>query len=64
MAAPESDTRAGATRLTYVGHGTVLSEIGGARVLTDFWRHPDCLEGPAAFAEKREARWAPPIRDL
>jgi len=35
MAAPESDTLAGATRLTYVGHGTVLSEIGGARVLTD-----------------------------
>jgi len=36
----------------------------GARVLTDFWRHPDCIEGPAAFAAKREPQWAPPIRGL
>ena len=23
------------------------------------WGHPDQTEGPAAFAEKREAQWAP-----
>jgi enoyl-CoA hydratase len=31
----------------------------GARHLTSMWGHPDQTEGPAAFAEKREARWAP-----
>ncbi|MFN8037415.1 MAG: enoyl-CoA hydratase/isomerase family protein [Acidimicrobiia bacterium] len=36
----------------------------GAIVVTDFWRHPDCLEGPAAYSEKRPPRWAPPTRDL
>jgi enoyl-CoA hydratase/carnithine racemase len=27
------------------------------------WPHPDAAEGPAAFAEKRPARWAPPGSD-
>jgi enoyl-CoA hydratase/carnithine racemase len=25
------------------------------------WDHPDCMEGPAAFVEKREPRWADPL---
>jgi enoyl-CoA hydratase/carnithine racemase len=32
----------------------------GAEDLVSMWGHPDQTEGPAAFAEKREARWAPP----
>ena len=31
----------------------------GALELVSVWGHPDQLEGPAAFAEKREPRWAP-----
>jgi len=31
----------------------------GARDLVSLWGHPDQEEGPAAFAEKREARWQP-----
>ena len=30
----------------------------GAKELVSMWGHPDQTEGPAAFAEKREARWA------
>jgi len=33
----------------------------GARELVSMWGHPDQVEGPAAFAEKREARWADPV---
>jgi enoyl-CoA hydratase len=29
----------------------------GARELTGMWGHPDQLEGPAAFAERREPNW-------
>jgi enoyl-CoA hydratase len=29
----------------------------GAAELVSLWGHPDQIEGPAAFAEKREARW-------
>jgi enoyl-CoA hydratase len=29
----------------------------GAKELVGLWGHPDQTEGPAAFAEKREARW-------
>jgi hypothetical protein len=29
----------------------------GAGELTSMWGHPDQTEGPAAFAERREARW-------
>jgi enoyl-CoA hydratase len=32
----------------------------GAVELVSLWGHPDQREGPAAFAEKREPRWAPP----
>ena len=32
----------------------------GARELVSMWGHPDQTEGPAAFADKREARWVPP----
>jgi enoyl-CoA hydratase/carnithine racemase len=32
----------------------------GARDLVSMWGHPDQEEGPRAFAEKREARWAEP----
>ena len=30
----------------------------GAAELVSMWGHPDQVEGPAAFAEKREPRWA------
>jgi enoyl-CoA hydratase len=32
----------------------------GAEELVSMWGHPDQLEGPLAFAEKREPQWAPP----
>jgi enoyl-CoA hydratase/carnithine racemase len=32
----------------------------GAKELVSLWGHPDQEEGPAAFAEKREPRWADP----
>jgi L-ascorbate metabolism protein UlaG (beta-lactamase superfamily) len=35
MATPDGVAPAGPTTLTYVGHGTVLLEVGGSRVLTD-----------------------------
>jgi enoyl-CoA hydratase/carnithine racemase len=31
----------------------------GARELVSMWGHPDQVEGPRAFAEKRPANWAP-----
>jgi len=31
----------------------------GAKELVSMWGHPDQTEGPLAFAEKREPRWAP-----
>jgi enoyl-CoA hydratase/carnithine racemase len=33
----------------------------GAAELVSMWGHPDQTEGPLAFAEKREAQWAPPM---
>jgi enoyl-CoA hydratase/carnithine racemase len=33
----------------------------GAAELVSMWGHPDQEEGPRAFAEKRDAQWAPPI---
>ena len=35
----------------------------GADDLVSMWGHPDQTEGPAAFAEKREAQWADPQRN-
>ncbi|MCK9926337.1 enoyl-CoA hydratase/isomerase family protein [Frankia sp. Mgl5] len=32
----------------------------GANELMGMWGHPDQIEGPNAFAERREPRWAPP----
>ena len=32
----------------------------GAKELASLWGHPDQEEGPRAFAEKREPKWAPP----
>jgi hypothetical protein len=26
------------------------------------WQHPDQIEGPAAFAQKREPEWAPLVK--
>jgi enoyl-CoA hydratase/carnithine racemase len=34
----------------------------GAREVVSVWGHPDQDEGPRAFAEKREPRWAEPER--
>jgi enoyl-CoA hydratase/carnithine racemase len=31
----------------------------GGRELAGLWDHPDQVEGPSAFAERREPRWAP-----
>jgi enoyl-CoA hydratase/carnithine racemase len=33
----------------------------GAAELVSMWGHPDQVEGPAAFAERRDARWADPV---
>jgi len=33
----------------------------GAKELVSMWGHPDQTEGPLAFTEKREARWAEPV---
>jgi enoyl-CoA hydratase/carnithine racemase len=35
----------------------------GGRELMAIWDHPDQIEGPRAFAEKREPRWAEPEID-
>ena len=32
----------------------------GGKYLMDMWGHPDQMEGPKAFAEKREPQWADP----
>jgi enoyl-CoA hydratase/carnithine racemase len=39
-------------------HGLTDACRAGAGELTGMWGHPDQAEGPAAFAEKREARWS------
>lgn len=36
----------------------------GAKHLVSIWGHPDQTEGPRAFAEKREPRWAPPVASM
>jgi hypothetical protein len=33
----------------------------GAQHLISVWGHPDQVEGPRAFAEKREPRWKDPV---
>jgi enoyl-CoA hydratase/carnithine racemase len=38
--------------------GLTDASRAGARELVDMWGHPDQTEGPLAFAEKREPRWA------
>jgi enoyl-CoA hydratase len=38
-------------------HGLTEACKAGATELVGLWGHPDQTEGPAAFAEKREARW-------
>jgi enoyl-CoA hydratase/carnithine racemase len=44
--------------------GLTAGLANGARILSDFWDHPDNVEGPLAFTEKREPVWAPPTKDL
>jgi len=39
-------------------HGLTDACRAGAQELVSMWGHPDQTEGPLAFAEKREARWA------
>ena len=34
----------------------------GMDYVRSFWGHPDNVEGPRAFSEKREPNWAPPTR--
>ncbi|GAA3979021.1 enoyl-CoA hydratase/isomerase family protein [Actinomadura viridis] len=38
-------------------HGLTDACKAGAAELVGLWGHPDQIEGPAAFAEKREPRW-------
>jgi enoyl-CoA hydratase/carnithine racemase len=40
-------------------HGLTEACRAGAGELVSMWGHPDQEEGPKAFAEKREPRWAP-----
>jgi enoyl-CoA hydratase/carnithine racemase len=42
-------------------HGLTDACRVGAQHLVSMWGHPDQEEGPRAFAEKREARWADPV---
>jgi enoyl-CoA hydratase/carnithine racemase len=42
-------------------HGLTDACRAGANELVTMWGHPDQLEGPAAFAAKREPQWAPPV---
>ena len=44
-------------------HGLTEGCRAGARKLVSMWGHPDQTEGPLAFAEKRDARWAALERD-
>jgi enoyl-CoA hydratase/carnithine racemase len=39
-------------------YGLTVACRAGAGVLVSMWGHPDQEEGPLAFAEKRDARWA------
>ena len=39
-------------------HGLTDACKAGAAELVGLWGHPDQIEGPAAFAEKREPRWS------
>jgi enoyl-CoA hydratase/carnithine racemase len=39
-------------------HGLTDGCREGAKELVSMWGHPDQTEGPLAFAEKREPRWA------
>jgi hypothetical protein len=40
-------------------HGLTDACRAGAAELTGMWGHPDQAEGPAAWAEKRDADWQP-----
>ena len=40
-------------------HGLTEACKAGAAELVSMWGHPDQIEGPAAFAEKRAPRWQP-----
>ena len=44
-------------------HGLTDACRAGAQHLVGMWGHPDQDEGPLAFAEKREPKWAPPRVD-
>jgi enoyl-CoA hydratase len=43
-------------------HGLTDACRAGADELVAMWGHPDQLEGPASFAEKRPPRWMPPVQ--
>jgi enoyl-CoA hydratase len=40
--------------------GLTAAMKAGGKQLMDMWDHPDQLEGPKAFAEKREPNWVEP----
>jgi enoyl-CoA hydratase/carnithine racemase len=53
--------------IVHTGNGKAAQELGltdacrlGAQHLVSVWGHPDQVEGPRAFAEKREPRWKDP----
>jgi enoyl-CoA hydratase/carnithine racemase/ketosteroid isomerase-like protein len=42
--------------------GPIAAELDQAwAAVVDQWSHPDAMEGPAAFAERRAPRWADPL---
>ncbi|MBL7548858.1 enoyl-CoA hydratase/isomerase family protein [Frankia sp. AgB1.9] len=43
--------------------GLTTACTAAAADLVDLWGHPDQIEGPAAFVERRPARWAPLDRE-
>ncbi len=45
-------------------HGLTDACRAGADELVEMWGHPDQLEGPASFSEKRPPIWAEPVANM
>jgi enoyl-CoA hydratase/carnithine racemase len=59
--AKNSPTAMGATKQALwdaLELGLTDASKAGARHVVSMWGHPDQIEGPAAFADKRQPRWA------
>jgi enoyl-CoA hydratase/carnithine racemase len=63
MVARNSPAALAATKRALWGaleQGLTDATTAGAAELVSLWGHPDQVEGPRAFADKRQPRWAPP----